>query len=393
MLCMSDIHAARRNRVRAALADRGFDAVLISSLVNVRYLSGFTGSNAALLLGPTGGADDDTLATDKRYAVQAAEQAGDLPSVIERGVGPALVKAAAAHGARRIGYESHIVTVDGLRALTDAAEHVELATIERTVEAVRTVKDATEIEALRTACVVADRAFGDLLTAGGVRPGRTERGVARDLDARMAEHGAHAISFDTIIAAGPNSAIPHHEPTDRPLASGDLCKCDFGAMVDGYHSDMTRTVVLGPPADWQRELYELVASAQRAGVRAVTPGAALAAVDDAARSVITAGGYGAEFTHGLGHGVGLEIHEAPFFAATATGTLATATAVTVEPGVYLPGRGGVRIEDTLVVREPAMKDDAGASERAPEQDRSSGTDRAAGGAQLLTATTKELIVL
>jgi Xaa-Pro aminopeptidase len=169
----------------------------------------------------------------------------------------------------------------------------------------------------------------------------------------MLDHGADAPSFDTIVATGPNSAIPHHRPADRVLARGDFVKLDFGAEYGGYHSDMTRTVVLGRPADWQREIYALVHTAQAAGRAALTIGADVRAVDAAARDVIAGAGRAEAFGHGLGHGVGLEIHEAPALSPLGAGTLADRMAVTVEPGVYLPGRGGVRIEDTLVVREGA----------------------------------------
>jgi len=204
---------------------------------------------------------------------------------------------------------------------------------------------------LRLACEAADAALADLVNKGGLRPGRTEREVGRELESLMLDHGADGVSFETIVAAGANSAIPHHRPTDAVLAAGDLVKIDFGALVCGYHSDMTRTFVLGQAEQWQLDLYQLVAAAQQAGREAVRPGAALRDVDAASRQVIADAGYADCFTHGLGHGVGLEIHEAPGISAAAAGTLLAGSAVTVEPGVYLPDRGGVRIEDTLVVGE------------------------------------------
>ena len=167
----------------------------------------------------------------------------------------------------------------------------------------------------------------------------------------MLAHGADGASFETIVATGANSAIPHHRPTDAVLAAGDFVKIDFGALVAGYHSDMTRTFVLAPLADWQREIYDVVAAAQRAGREALGPGVVLKDVDAASRQVIVDAGYGDNFGHGLGHGVGLQIHEAPGINAAAAGTLLAGSAVTVEPGVYLPDRGGVRIEDTLVVNQ------------------------------------------
>jgi Xaa-Pro aminopeptidase len=175
--------------------------------------------------------------------------------------------------------------------------------------------------------------------------------VGRELEALMLDHGADGVSFETIVASGANSAIPHHRPTEAVLADGDFVKIDFGALVGGYHSDMTRTFVLGKAADWQLEIYELVSDAQRAGRVALEAGATLADVDGAARRVIVDAGHGAHFGHGLGHGVGLQIHEAPGINATAAGTLRAGSVVTVEPGVYLPDRGGVRIEDTLVVAD------------------------------------------
>ena len=324
--------------------------MLVTDLVNVRYLSAFTGSNAALLVY----ADDDgraALATDGRYRTQAARQAPDLRLEIERACGPHLTKLAAAEGVARLGFESHVVTVDGYDQLALAAAPMELVRASGTVEALREVKDDGEKALLRLACEVADAALTNLIERGGLHPGRTEQHVARELEALMFDHGADGVSFETIVATGPNSAIPHHRPTDAQLASGDFVKIDFGALVEGYHSDMTRTFVLGQAAQWQRDIYELVAAAQRAGREALAPGEACKDVDGAARAVIADAGYGENFGHGLGHGVGLEIHEAPGISAASTATLQVGSTVTVEPGVYLPDRGGVRIEDTLIVGE------------------------------------------
>ena len=354
--------AGRRDRLRVTAARAGLDAVLVTNLLNVRYLTGFTGSNGALLLradgGPSGGGD--VFGTDGRYTTQAGTQVPDLELLVDRGTVSALARAAVRGGAGRIGFESHDVTVDGLagleRVLGDeagAAAVPELVSIRRAVEALRAVKDDDEIESLRRACAVADQALAELAAEGALRPGRTELQVGRELDARMLGLGAEAPSFETIVAAGANSAIPHHRPDATELRPGDLLKLDFGATVDGYHSDMTRTLVLGEPAAWQREIYELVAASQAAGRAALAVGADVVAVDAASRQVIADAGHGDHFTHGLGHGVGLEIHEAPGISALGAGTLAAGMAVTVEPGVYLPGHGGVRIEDTLVVTDDA----------------------------------------
>lgn len=349
--------------------------MLVTDLINVRYLSGFSGSNGALLVF----ADDReaVLATDGRYRTQAAQQAPDLEVAIERAVGRYLAGRAGQDRVERLGFESHVVTVDGLDTLTAELEghHTELVRASGTVEVLREVKDAGELALLRLACEAADAALTDLVESGGLRPGRTEREVSRELEGLMLDHGADAISFETIVAAGPNSAIPHHRPTDAVLASGDFVKIDFGALVAGYHSDMTRTFVLGHAADWQLEIYDLVAQAQRAGREALHPGAELRDVDGAARQIIADAGYGDHFGHGLGHGVGLQIHEAPGIGATSAGTLLAGSVVTVEPGVYLPGRGGVRIEDTLAVPVDA------------------GSHHAAHTPELLTRFPKELAVL
>lgn len=355
------------------------DAMLVTDLTNVRYLSGFTGSNAGLLVFADGRAP--VLATDGRYQTQAAQQAPDLEVAVERACGRYLVSRAVADGVRRLGFESHVVTVDAFDALCAELgdeSATELVRASATVEALREVKDAGEVALLRLACEAADAALTDLVDRGGLRAGRTERKVSRELEALMLDHGADGVSFETIVATGANSAIPHHRPTDAVLAVGDFVKIDFGALVAGYHSDMTRTFVLGSAADWQREIYQLVADAQRTGREALRPGAGLADVDAAARRVIADAGYGEYFGHGLGHGVGLQIHEAPGINATAAGTLLAGSVVTVEPGVYLPDRGGVRIEDTLVVGGAAS---SGASETAGQAP------------ELLTRFPKELAIL
>jgi Xaa-Pro aminopeptidase len=373
-------HSQRRDNLKAQISAGGLDAMLVTDLVNVRYLSGFTGSNGALLVF----ADDrdPVLVTDGRYRTQAAEQAPGLEVAVERAVARHLVGRAADAGVGKLGFESNVVTVDGFDTLAGELDErkgsTELVRAAGTVEALREVKDAGELALLRLACEAADAALADLVARGGLRPGRTEREVSRELEALMLDNGADAISFDTIVAAGPNSAIPHHRPTDAVLADGDFVKIDFGALVAGYHSDMTRTFVLGTAADWQLEIYQLVAEAQRAGREALKPGAGLCDVDAAARRLIADAGYGDQFGHGLGHGVGLQIHEAPGIGATSVGTLLAGSVVTVEPGVYLPGRGGVRIEDTLVVASETGRETSHAAGQTPE---------------LLTRFPKELAIL
>jgi Xaa-Pro dipeptidase len=358
---MSEVHEARRQRLREQLADRDVGAVLVTRLVNVRYLTGFSGSNATLLLTQ----EATVLATDGRYTTQASKQSPDIERHITADVHGDLVSRAAGASVGRLGFEPHDVTVELHNRLAKVAEGVELVPVGRAVERLRVVKDEDEIDLIRRACAVADAALADLLPT--ILPGRTERDVAGDLEARMRQHGADGPSFETIVASGPNSAVPHHRPTGREISAGDFLKLDFGALVEGYHSDMTRTVVVGAAADWQREVYTVVAAAQQAGVDAALVGANAGDIDAVSRDVIEAAGHGEHYTHSLGHGVGLEIHEAPALRAGGSDTLAARTPVTVEPGVYLPDRGGVRIEDLLVVREDA-----------PE---------------MLTLTTKELVVL
>lgn len=345
-------HANRRSAVRELLAEREVDALLVTELRNIRYLTGFTGSNAALLVHAAGDAHS-VFCTDGRYATQAKSEVRDLEHVLERASATALLQRAAAAKADfgRLGFESQHVSVDAFDAMTRTAEGIHLERTPGLVEQLRMVKDPGEVDALRMACAAADRALADLVEHSGVRAGWTERQVARELENLMLDHGSQGVAFPSIVAAGPNSAIPHHRPTEAVLHQGDFVKLDFGAIVDGYHSDMTRMLVVGQPAAWQRDLYNLVLTAQASGRQAAVPGAKLSDVDEAARGVIDRAGYGDEFAHGLGHGVGLDVHEAPSIAKTGAGTLSAGMTVTVEPGVYLAGRGGVRIEDTLVVTD------------------------------------------
>jgi Xaa-Pro aminopeptidase len=360
---MPDIHAARRLRAQQLVREADADAALITARPNVRYLTGLASSNAALLLPADG---DAVLATDFRYAGAAERDAPDVELLIERFLEGRLAREASRRGLARLAFEAHEMTVERHEALLAAAEGVTTRPFGRMIEALRMVKDPVELEKLRVACELSDAALAEVLPT--IKPGDSERTLALRVDYQMSLLGAERPAFDTIVASGPNGAIPHHVPTDRPLARGDLVTMDFGALYDGYHADMTRTVAIGAVADWQREIYELVALAQRVGIAALEDGVEAGSVDAAARDVIDAAGHSAHFQHGLGHGVGLEIHEAPMLGYGRTGKLSDRVPVTVEPGVYLPGLGGVRIEDVLVVT-------AG--------------DRA----RILTSTTRELLVL
>ncbi|MFL6089790.1 MAG: M24 family metallopeptidase [Aeromicrobium sp.] len=330
----------RSPEVLSGLQGLGADGIVVTTLVNIRYLTGFTGSNGVLTVARDGQA---TLFTDGRYRDQAAEEAPDVELVVTRDV----------HGASadRIdgtwACETHTLSVDDHARL--AAGGAALVPSGRLVEAARVVKDDDEIASLERACRISVEALDELLTTRF--EGRTEREMARDLERRMYDRGAEAIAFETILAAGPNSAIPHHRPTDRVIERGDLVKIDFGARVDGYHADCTRTVVVGSPADWQREIHGVVQASQAAGVAALRAGQDVAEGDRVARQVLDDAGWLECLTTGVGHGVGLEIHEDPFVSPRAAGKLAAGTTLTMEPGIYLPGRGGVRIEDTVLVAE------------------------------------------
>ncbi len=344
--------AGRPGRLRARLADAGLPALLVTRLPNVRYLTGFSGSAGTLLVT----ADELCLVTDGRYETQAGEQlaAAGVDAQVEIGGTQAdqhalLAAALTRTGTARLGLEAHGVTWAEQRAFAARFADVELVPTESEVEELRRVKDPGEVARIRAACAIADVALGAVLPTLADHP--TEQEFAVELEHAMRRGGASAMSFDTIVASGPNGAKPHARPSSRPIGSGELVVVDFGCVVDGYCSDMTRTVSVGDPGAEGRALWELVAASQQAGRDRVAAGVACADVDHASRAVIEDAGLGEQFVHGTGHGVGLEIHEAPRVARTAPGTLATGTVVTVEPGVYLPGVGGVRIEDTVVVTE------------------------------------------
>ena len=338
--------ASRSDRLRASLD--GCDALLVTRLANIRYLTGFTGSAALLLVLQ----DELVLVTDGRYTQQAAEQ------VDEAGVDARVeVRATAAQqlevvqaslgGLRRLGLEAGDVTWSAQRRYAEVLGEVDLVPTEGTVEALRRVKDEGEVARIEAACAIADEAFAALRPRVG--DGATERELALELDFTMRRLGAADVSFETIVASGPNGAKPHARPSDRRVEEGDLVVFDFGALVDGYHSDMTRTVMAGDPTPTQQRMYDVVLESQAAGVAAVAAGVDAKAVDAACREVIAAAGWADAFLHGTGHGVGLDIHEDPRVGSTAAGSLAPGHVVTVEPGVYLPEHGGVRIEDTVVV--------------------------------------------
>jgi Xaa-Pro aminopeptidase len=336
------------------LADAGLDLLLVTAPSNVAYLSGFTGSNGQVLVvrdAGSGEGDDDRLITDARYVARAAEEAPGMPVVLSRDpIEVALVAAQRSGGAAVLGVEAHHLTWAAARDLDDRARACGV-TIEPTtglVERLRVVKDDVEVERLRLACHLTVEALTWLVDEV-VAVGRTERELAVALERRFVDLGADGVAFPSIVASGPNAAIPHHAPGDRRLQAGDLLTIDCGAQVGGYHADCTRTFAIGDVGEELTRVYEVVRAAQEAGRAAAVAGATGGDVDAAARGVVEAAGYGEAFVHGTGHGVGLDIHEAPAVAKGSRATLRAGTALTVEPGVYLPGIGGVRIEDTIVV--------------------------------------------
>jgi Xaa-Pro aminopeptidase len=325
--------------------------MLVTNLVNVRYLTGFSGTNALVLVGP----DLRAFLTDFRYVEQAAAEvdggydrrraAQDLLESVPELLGDDAV---------RLGFESasmSVATHDRLRKLLP--DQVELVATSGVIERLRAIKDPTEVERIRAATRLADEALERLLDDGLV--GRTEREAALALENHMRELGAQRPSFDTIIAAGPHGALPHAQPRDVVIEPGQLVVIDWGAELDGYCSDCTRTVATGPVDDSAAEVYGLVLSAQLAGLEGVRAGRGGREVDAGARRLIEAGGQGENFGHGLGHGVGLEVHEAPRLSQRSEDVLQAGHVVTVEPGVYLPGQLGVRIEDLVVVHEDRIE--------------------------------------
>jgi Xaa-Pro aminopeptidase len=337
-------HSGRIARVRAGLGDAAVDAVLITNLTNVRYLSGFSGSNGAMLISR----DDATFFSDPRYRARAADLVQGAEIVIYKDhLSDDLTGRLTRAGVHKLGVEAATVTLAQQKSLTEKLAGVELVPVSDLVENIRRIKEPGELELIRRAAQLADRGF--TWVTENLTPGMTETQIALELEVTMRKAGAEDVSFEPIVGSGPLSAHIHHTPSARTLEKGDLVLFDFGARVDGYCSDLTRTVVLGPSSDEQRELYDLVLRAQKAGIDAAAPGVRCADVDAAARAVIDDAGMGDEFGHGLGHGLGLDIHEDPAFTRISEDTLQGGEVMTVEPGVYVIGTGGVRIEDCVVI--------------------------------------------
>ncbi len=342
----------RLERLSEQLAERELDCLLVNSLVDLRYLTGFTGSHGLAIL-PGRGAETGAprFLTDFRYVTQSSQE---VPDLFERAiVSGELLDAAAEElsgSSGRLGFDEEKMTVKAHRHLRELLhDGWELVGCSGIIAGLRSVKEPMEVQRIRAAAELADEALRGLLEGG--LAGRTEQEVAFDLEMRMRRLGASSPSFPSIVAAGAHGALPHAQPRDEPIASDVLVTIDWGALHEGYCSDCTRTYATGEGiSELAREVYELVLSAERAGVAAAAAGPTGREVDAVAREIISEAGYGENFGHGLGHGVGLEIHEAPRLSrAGGEAQLQAGNIVTVEPGVYLPGELGVRIEDLLVL--------------------------------------------
>jgi Xaa-Pro aminopeptidase len=351
--------AGRIDALRAGLETAGVGALVVTTLANVRYLTGFSGSAGVLVVTPAAA----MLTTDGRYRTQSAEQvaAAGAEGLVEILIGavPAQrenVRVASA-GVGRVGLEADNVTWDASRRWIEILADAEVVPTTGVVEALRQVKDEGELTRMARAAAIADAALTEVLPMLGATDGvLTEAEFALALDTAMRRGGAEGVAFETIVASGPNSAKPHHRPGARPIGAAEPVVVDFGATFEGYRSDMTRTFwVGGEPEGEMAAIFDVVRTSQAEGVAAVRAGVGAKDVDDVCRQVIADAGWGDRFEHGTGHGVGLDIHEAPTVGPLGTAVLSPGVVVTVEPGVYLPGVGGVRIEDTLVVTEDGSR--------------------------------------
>ena len=341
----------RVENLRKKLEEKELDAILISAPENRSYISGFTGSAGYLVVSR----HDAILATDFRYTEQAGKQSPDF-QVIKLGSDWAwFLELLKEHSMKKIGFESHQMTVATYRQIAEAIQGLPstdrpaLAATTGMVEALRTVKDQKELALLQRAIDVADATMEAVSPT--IQPGETEREVAWRLEKTMRELGADSLSFDTIVAAGPNGAMPHHRPSDKAVAPGEPIVIDMGAKVGGYCSDITRTVCVGEPDETFRKIYDIVLGAQLTAIATVRAGMSGGDADDLSRIVIAEADHGENFGHSLGHGVGLEVHEYPRVGPKSNHTLEKGMVFTVEPGIYLSGWGGVRIEDVVLLEK------------------------------------------
>lgn len=337
----------RLARLRGSLAEQGLDGIIILEPQNRRYISGFTGTSAGLLVT----ANRALLFTDFRYTEQAAAQAPAFEVVRHDGTDhmESLARTVEAEGLRRVAFEQDFVVYQWYTYLRDTIGENRLVPAKGIVEAIRQIKDHDEIEMLRKAQAITVQALADTLPL--VKPGISELELCTHLEIRMRQLGADGPGFSTIVASGKRSSLPHGVASEKLVEKGDFITFDCGAMYRGYHGDLTRTVVVGQPSDEQRKIYDIVLKAQLAALAGLKAGITGREGDAFARQIITDAGYGPNFGHGLGHSVGLEIHESPRLSPADPSVLKAGVAITVEPGIYIPGWGGVRIEDTVVITE------------------------------------------
>ncbi len=334
----------RIDSIKKALGQKKLDVMLFTSLLNIRYLAGYSGSSGMLLVNPRGA---DFL-TDFRYKEQSAKEVrGARTTIITSSLLEELSRLPAFVRSRKIGIEEQNLTYAQFLQLQKLAPKKKFVPASGLAENLRQIKANDEIGKIAQAAHIADLAFSRIIRF--IKPGLTEKAIAAQLDHTLKMLGAANPSFDSIVGSGPNGALPHAQPSDRKVRKGDFIVLDFGAIHQGYHSDMTRTICLGRPTEKHLKIYDIVTKAQAAGLKAVKAGIKGKVADLAAREIIDRAGYGKYYGHGLGHGVGLAVHEAPGVGMKAENILPENSIVTVEPGIYLPGWGGVRIEDLVVV--------------------------------------------
>jgi len=350
-------------RVQAFLdkmQEKELDGIIINNLKNVYYLTGFWGSNGTVFISR----DRQILVTDARYIIAAKQEVTGFEIFAERDELATIAKIAKEMDLSQIGFEDEI-SVSYYHRMQTAFEGMELLPQSQFVEALRMIKDETEIATIRKACSISDQAFHDALEF--IKPGKTEIEIANFLDFRMRELGAAGLSFDTILASGINSSKPHAHPMHKPVELGEAITMDFGCLYEHYVSDMTRTIYLGHVSDEQAEIYNTVLKANQALIDQAKDGLGFRDFDKIPRDIIVEAGYGQYFTHGIGHGIGLDIHEEPYFSQTSTEVIKSGMVLTDEPGIYIEGKYGVRIEDDILITDT--------------------------GCELLTLAPKELIVI
>lgn len=334
----------RITRVQADIADLKLDAILLMDMRNIRYLTGFTGSDGFLIISGT----EALLMVDGRYVTQAKRESS-LTEIYEyRDKTTAIVAMLKDRNLKAVGFEAETMTVDIYRKIYDQLEHLTLTAITDYLNAMRSIKTDGEISYIKTAAAIASESLKAIEAM--LKPGVRETDIALELEYKMRGNGAQCISFPTIVASGPNSALPHASPGNRRLKNGDILVIDYGAVYNGYHSDETWTCIIGQSDSKQEKVYNLVKEAHDRALTELKNGARAKDVDSAARSFIDRGGYGEFFSHGTGHGVGLDVHESPRIAATSDIVLKTGMVVTIEPGVYLPDFWGIRIEDMALIK-------------------------------------------